>query len=121
MTFQKGQSGNPAGRRALSVEVREQIHKNAEKGVERLRQLLDDDEAWGKDGWMSGKEQIALAALSMDRGFGRAENVSVTHTHSGTVGLNVSNRLKDVAERLPERIAHQRVVEGRAEELLKDE
>lgn len=114
--FKPGESGNPRGRPITAPEVRKQIQTNAEKGVARLAQLLEDDDAFGCEGWLSGKEQIALAALAMDRGYGRAENVSVSHTHSGTVGLNVSNRLKEVAQRLPERLAQSKIIDAKAED-----
>ena len=107
--FQPGQSGNPSGRKAIAPEIRDQIQRNGEMGVERLRQLLADNEAWGREGWLSGKEQIALAALSQDRAYGKAENVSVTHTHSGSLGMtvksNASNNLQAISEQLPERMA----------------
>lgn len=57
-----------------------------------------------------------MAALAMDRGYGRAETVSISHTHNGTIGLNVSTSLKQISERLPERMAQQRIIEARAEE-----
>ena len=114
--WKPGQSGNPSGRRAIAVDVRSQMQDNAAKGVDRMREILFDDNAFGKDGWLSGKEQIAMAALAMDRGFGRSENVSVTHTHSGTVGLNVRSKLKEISEKLPERIAQQRTIDAKAEE-----
>ncbi len=117
----KGISNNPSGRPAMPAEVRALIKENAGKGAERLKQLLDEDQNWhrrSKDGKfikgeLSGKEQIALAALAMDRGYGRAETVSISHTHSGTVGMTVNaERMRQIAERLPERLAQQRAIDA---------
>ncbi|WP_226698648.1 hypothetical protein [Ruegeria profundi] len=69
-------------------------------------------------GKLSGKEQIALLALAQDRAFGRADGVSITHTHSGTVGMSVNptKRLKDISDRLPERLAQQKVIESKLDD-----
>ncbi len=114
--FKKGQSGNPSGRPAIDKETRAIIRKNGEKGAQRLFDILHDDEAFGAEGWLSGKEQIAVASLAQERSFGRAESVSITHTHSGTIGMEIDNhRLKQISERLPERIAQAKdaiIIEG---------
>ena len=100
------------------------IQDNAAKGVERLHQLLEmdanfhhlDEDGKFVAGELTGKEQLALSAIAMDRGFGRSENVSITHTHGGTVGLSVNNKLKQISEKLPERIAQQRTIDAKVEE-----
>ena len=76
MPFKPGQSGNPRGRRRLSVEVKEAIANNADKAVQRMADLLNDDEAFGKDGWLPPKDQIVLLEKAQDRGYGKAENLS---------------------------------------------
>ena len=47
MPWKKGQSGNPGGRPKLNADVREAIQSNGELAVQRMRQLLTDDSAWG--------------------------------------------------------------------------
>ena len=63
-----------------------------------------DDEAFGKKGWLPTKDQIGIAALAMERGFGKATDITVSHVHNGSVGLNVRAKLNNIKERLPERI-----------------
>ncbi|NOD36037.1 MULTISPECIES: hypothetical protein [unclassified Ruegeria] len=91
-----------------------------------MNDLLSMDELFNRrdengefvSGKLSGKEQIALLALAQDRAFGRADGVSITHTHSGTVGMNVNptQRLKDISDRLPERLAQQKVIEAKLDD-----
>ncbi|MEP5088834.1 MAG: hypothetical protein ABJR23_05345, partial [Paracoccaceae bacterium] len=64
MRFKKGQSGNPRGRRVMPPEVREAIRSNGEVAVRRMAGLLNDDAAWGADGWLAPIEQIKLLAVA---------------------------------------------------------
>ncbi|WP_216599120.1 hypothetical protein [Ruegeria sp. HKCCD7318] len=92
-----------------------------------MNDLLSMDELFNRidgngeflSGKLSGKEQIALLALAQDRAFGRADGVSVTHTHSGTVGMSVNpaKRLKDISDRFPERLAQQKVIEPKLDDV----
>lgn len=70
MTWVKGQSGNPSGRPRMDPQVREAIRHNGVVGVERMRELLDDDSAWGRDGWLDPKVQVQLAETAIVRAFG---------------------------------------------------
>ncbi|WP_139188523.1 hypothetical protein [Aliiruegeria lutimaris] len=67
--------------------------------------LLEDDSAWGPKGWLKPKEQILLATVAQERAYGKAESVSVSHEHGGTVlvAASISDRLQGVADKLPER------------------
>ncbi len=124
--FKPGHSGNPGGRPKLDPETRKLIQSNGEIAVKRMNDLLSMDELFNRrddngefvSGKLSGKEQIALLALAQDRAFGRADGVSITHTHSGTVGMNVNptQRLKDISDRLPERLAQQKVIEAKLDD-----
>lgn len=69
--FKPGQSGNPAGRPKLPPEVKEAMKVNGGKGVERMRQLLDDDTAWGPKGWMDAKTQVKAAETAIKIGYGQ--------------------------------------------------
>ena len=68
--WKPGQSGNPAGRPPMPVEVREAIRANGRLGVERMRQLLMDDTAWGPKGWIDAKTQVKLAEVAITKGYG---------------------------------------------------
>ncbi|NOD75609.1 MULTISPECIES: hypothetical protein [unclassified Ruegeria] len=124
--FKPGHSGNPGGRPKLDPETRKLIQSNGEIAVKRMNDLLSMNELFNRrdengefvSGKLSGKEQIALLALAQDRAFGRADGVSITHTHSGTVGMSVSptQRLKDISDRLPERLAQQKVIEAKLDD-----
>ncbi|WP_171240097.1 hypothetical protein [Ruegeria sp. HKCCA5491] len=121
--FKPGHPGNPGGRPKLDPETRKLIQSNGEIAVKRMNDLLSMDELFNRRdengefvaGKLSGKEQIALLALAQDRAFGRADGVSITHTHSGTVGMSVNptQRLKEISDRLPERLAQQKVIEAK--------
>lgn len=70
--FQKGQSGNPAGSKPMPPHIREALKGVADKGVERLKALVDDDTAWGSTGWLDGKTQIKVAEVAIHRAYGAA-------------------------------------------------
>ncbi len=124
--FIPGQSGNPGGRPKLDPETKKLIQANGEIAVKRMNDLLSMDELFNRrdekgefvEGKLSGKEQIALLALAQDRAFGRADGISITHTHSGTVGMSINStrRLKEISNRLPERTAQQRVIESKLDD-----
>ncbi len=124
--FKPGHSGNPGGRPKLDPEIRKLIQSNGEVAVKRMSDLLSMDELFNRidgngefvSGKLSGKEQIALLALAQDRAFGRADGVSITHTHSGTVGMSINprQRLKDISHRLPERLAQQKVIDSKLDD-----
>lgn len=116
MRFKKGQSGNPRGRPVMPQEVREAIRNNGEMAVMRMSNLLADDRAWGADGWIRPREQILLAAVAMDRAFGKAMNVAMDHHHGGSISLQAkqasfSGQLERISDQLPERISQRRIVE----------
>ncbi len=122
MPWQKGQSGNPGGRPAMHPDVREAIQSNGELAVRRMRQLLDDDTAWGQGGWMKPREQVLLASLGQERAFGKPMDVMVGHVHEGAIEFrphapNVPRpSLREIADRLPERRAQKVIVEAQAAE-----
>ena len=87
MRFKKGQSGNPRGRPVMPPEVREAIRSNGEVAVRRMADLLNDDAAWGADGWLAPMEQIKLLALAHERAFGRAGALSFGSQHVAAVPL----------------------------------
>lgn len=126
--WQKGQSGNSAGSKQMDPKIRELIQDTGNKSLERLADLIGIDEIFDRrdpetgksvQGSWEPKQQIAILALGADRAYGRTETVSVTHTHSGTVGLQVkySQALRDISDRLPERLAMGRTIDARAEEI----
>ncbi len=71
---------------------------------------------------MRPREQIMLASLAQERAFGKAENMLIDHVHSGSVEFrpNASNvsrpSLREIADRLPERRAQQKLIEAKAAE-----
>ncbi len=114
MPFQKGQSGNPLGRRPQSEAVKLAIANNGEQALRRMTDILNDDTAFGKGGWIAPKDQITLLEKAQDRAFGRAEslNVSHSHSHSGTIEAKhatATPSLKHVQQKLPEKKAQAKV------------
>ncbi len=68
---------------------------------------------------MKPREQIMLASLAQERAYGKSESVTVGHVHGGSVELtagrfNPTESLQRIADRLPERRAQQKVIEGQA-------
>lgn len=70
--FQPGQSGNPKGRAPRPPEVKEALLAAGNKGILRMKALLDDDTAWGKNGWLDAKDQIKLAEVAIGKAWGPA-------------------------------------------------
>jgi DUF2075 family protein len=62
MTFSKGQSGNPSGRKRLAPEIKELFLKNTVRAFKRICQLIDSDD-----------ERVALkaAVYVVDRAYGK--------------------------------------------------
>ena len=118
MAWKKGQSGNPGGRPKLDPAVRQAILANGVKAAERMAELLGDDEAWGKNGWMKPREQILLASLAQERAFGKPMDLSVEHIHAGTIELRprpvpVRPDLRQFQDDLPERKAQQQIIDAK--------
>ena len=107
--FVKGMSGNPAGRKTIALDIRRLMMTNAELAVQRLHTLMKDDDAFGKEGWMDPKQQLCAFALAMDRGLGKSEHISITHTHGGNIALTA--RLRDIE--MPEKKAQERIIDAK--------
>ena len=119
MTFKPGVSGNPSGRKRLDPDVRARFMANGEKAAQLMGDMLEDPEAWGKDGWIPAKDQIVLLEKAMDRAYGKSETLSISHSHShsGQVehkALPQRPSLRSVSDRLPEK---SRIIEGKATEV----
>ena len=128
MVFKPGQSGNPSGRPAMSSEVKAAIKSNGAKAIERMTSLLAMDEVFTRyeandqgevevvAGKFSPKEQLQLLQVAMDRALGKPTDLTVTHQHGGTVGVQArpTTRLADMADKLPERAAQARVIDAKA-------
>jgi hypothetical protein len=73
MPFQKGQSGNPGGRKPIPPEVKEALKAMEPRAVERLRELLESDD-----------DKIAMAAVKevLDRNLGKPPQ-SLEHSVGG--------------------------------------
>ncbi len=119
MPFKPGQSGNPLGRKQLSDEVKAAIASNASAAVKRMATLLSDDTAFGKEGWLPGKDQITLLEKAMDRGYGKSESLSISHSHShsGTIEAKAATpmrpSLKTVQDQLPEKKAQTQIIDAK--------
>jgi hypothetical protein len=98
----KGSSGNPGGRTALPAEVRAAIQSNGEKAVARMNQMLSDDTAWGKDGWLDQKVQARLLEVAQSRAYGQQVALDLRDGSGGQpgAGLAMSGLLRDVYKQL---------------------
>ena len=119
MPFQKGQSGNPGGRMRVPPEVKGVIHSNGVKAVNRMAIILDDDSAFGRNGWIPPKDQLAVLEKAQDRAFGKSENLNVSHSHKheGTIEAKAAQpaipSLKNVQNNLPEKMAQEQVIDAK--------
>lgn len=84
MTWKKGQSGNPAGRRPEGVEeIRSLARKHTGASIKALVQGLKDE---------NGRTRIAAAEVLLDRGWGKAtQHIEAT--------VNVIDQLSDEDKR----------------------
>lgn len=62
--FQKGQSGNPGGRPAIPLELKELARNHSRNAIERLAYWMDNDDA---------KISIMACNALLDRGWGKPE------------------------------------------------
>ena len=67
----KGSSGNPGGRKAQPAEVKAAIEENGTMAVARMNQLLRDETAWGRGGWLEQKAQVRLLEVAQARAYGQ--------------------------------------------------
>ena len=120
MPWVKGQSGNPGGRPKLDPSIREAMRENGLRGITRMRQLLDDETAWGQSGWMSDKAQIALASLAMERAFGKPDVSSVAPAIEAEANRPYRPDLSAIADQLPERRAAAAARKARQRDIEED-
>lgn len=77
MPFQKGQSGNPAGRKAKTDaerEVEKLARAHGPAAIKRLRYWMDSDEA---------RASVSAATTLLDRAYGKPKQLN---EHSGVGG-----------------------------------
>ena len=120
MPWVKGQSGNPGGRPRLDPAIKEAMRENGLRGITRMRQLLDDETAWGNAGWMSDKAQIALASLAMERAFGKPDVSSVAPAIEAEADRPYRPDLSAIADQLPERRAAAAARKARQSDIEQD-
>jgi hypothetical protein len=86
-----------------------------------MSELLNDDSAWGKTGWIKPREQILLATAGQERAYGKIESVAVNHQHGGSIVLQAKHArfqdvLEKIADQLPERVAQRRALDAKIED-----
>ena len=84
--FQKGQSGNPAGRRAEVGPIKELARQHTQAAIDALVAALGDD---------NGRTRVAAAEAILDRGYGKP-----TQHHELDAGDELVKRMADAAKRL---------------------
>ena len=117
--FKPGVSPNPGGRPRLDPESKELLRKNNAQATRLMNDFLYDPTAFGKDGWIPPKDQLKFLDSAMTRVLGRPDMIAVSHqhTHGGNVTVDTSDRLREIADRLPERLAQRRIIEAKVEEV----
>ena len=73
--FQKGQSGNPEGRKPLAPELRDMLLPLGEKSVNALKSVLESETAKDAD-------KLRAAEIVMDRLLGKATQPIVADVHT---------------------------------------
>jgi hypothetical protein len=113
--FKPGVSPNPGGRPKLDPDSKELLRKNSAQAIRLMHDILHDPAAFGKGGWIPPKDQLKYLDVAMTRVLGRPDMIAVSHqhTHGGNVSVGMSDRLRAIADKLPERRAQQRVIDGR--------
>lgn len=84
MPFKKGQSGNPAGRRAKTAAEREievLARAHGPEAVSRLKHWMDSDNA---------KASVSAANALLDRGYGKPKQ---QNEHSGPDGAPIPHAI----------------------------
>jgi hypothetical protein len=85
MTFKKGQSGNPAGRRKEDGDLRELVRKHTSKAIERLVYWMNSDEP---------KASVSAASILLDRGWGKPAQAVEISGQIETITVNVIEKNK---------------------------
>ncbi len=119
MTYRRGDQSNPGRRQSPSAGVRQMMRESGEAATRRMLDIMQDDSAWGAEGWLDQKVQVTLLNQAQDRAFGKAETLSVSHSHSHSGSIEHKkteqpSRPSLKAVKLPEKGA---VIEGKAVEV----
>ena len=113
--FKPGVSPNPDGRPKLDRDSKELLRKNSAQAIRLMHDFLHDPTAFGKGGWIPPKDQLKYLDVAMTRVLGRPDMIAVSHqhTHAGNVAVGLSDRLRAIADKLPERRAQKRVIDAK--------
>ena len=117
--FKPGVSPNPGGRPKLDHESKELLRKNSAQAIRLMHTILLDPAAFGKDGWIPPKDQLKFLDVAMTRVLGRPDVIAVSHqhTHGGSVTVSMSDKLREIADKLPERMAQRSIIDAKVVEI----
>ena len=117
--FKPGVSPNPGGRPKLDDESKELLRKNSAQAIRLMHTILHDPAAFGKGGWIPPKDQLKFLDVAMTRVLGRPDVIAVSHqhTHAGNVAVGISDSLREIADRLPERMAQRSIIDAKVVEI----
>ena len=117
--FKPGVSPNPGGRPKLDHESKLLLRKNSAQAIRLMHEVLHDPAAFGKGGWIPPKDQLKFLDVAMTRVLGRPDVIAVSHqhTHGGSVTVSMSDKLREIADKLPERMAQRSIIDAKVVEI----
>lgn len=95
-----GYSGNPRGRPKMPEAVKEALSGTGAKAIMRLKALIEDDTAWGRQGWLGQDQQLRAIGLAVERAYGKAEITREKEEDSAFTPGQVVDLLDRVYEQL---------------------
>jgi hypothetical protein len=95
--FKKGEINNPKGRTPVHADVKAMMRATGEAAAKRLSDMVKDEEAWGKAGWIPIPSQLKVLELAMERTFGKPDQGAQPIVQNTAVLIEADTAMKAIS------------------------